>query len=192
MTKKLLGLTCAGFIMIFSFQNCQKVPLANDVAALPSVAQLNNSKIDLKDEKLNQVDFVITEKETVTRGSHTFDLMVNKTLQISLSSGVFQVVSDLGEGLVPYCLTESLRHELLSILKSSQICIAPDEPAGQVCAQVIKLPYAQILTDIDQYDLGSATDSCGSGAQDLCGSQADMLKGYVAALKTQYKSLSCP
>ena len=190
MSKKLLGgIVAVLVVVVFCFQNCQKNPTANGMTSISSSQA--QGKVNLQDENVSQIDFLIQENETVTRVSRTYQLVVNKTLKINLTSGVFQVVSDLGGAAAEYCLTNSLKDELVSLLKSSQICKSEAVSSGQVCAQVVKRPYAQVLTDINQYDLGGASDSCGSNSQDLCGSQASMLQGYLAALKSQYKNLIC-
>ena len=177
--------------IIFSFQNCQKAPHVDEISSMHlSSSHASSSKINLSSEQVQQIDVLIEEKETITRGGNTYDLMVNKMLEIDLKTGVFQVVSDLGGTPARYCLTESFKNELVSILKTSQICKS-ETVKDRICAQVIKPAYAQILTDVGQYDLGQSADSCGSESNDLCGDQAKMLKGFIATLKTQYKTLNC-
>lgn len=189
MKLKLVGGLVLGLVIMFSFQNCAQAPRADDISGQTSAFA---AKVDLQGEKLNQIDFLIQENESVSRAGRTYSLAVNKNLQVNLITGVMSVVSDLGGPATEFCLTEGLRNELISVLKASQICKKPEAPAGKLCTMVMKLPYAQIRTDVDQFDLGAANDGCGSGGVDLCGAQADMLKGYAAALKARYKSLSCP
>ena len=91
-----------------------------------------------------------------------------------------------------YCLSDELKSELESILKVATICKNENEkPIDQVCAQDLKKPYAKILTEKNQYELGSATDSCGTGAVDLCGDEPLLLKGFVSHLKSKLETLSC-
>ncbi len=187
-SKKLFAGIFSAFLIVFSFQNCSQAPRADEVTYS---AELTSMKVDLQSERMKQVDFLIQENESVTRAGRTYSIAVNKTLQVDLITGIFKIASDLGLDPNDYCLTDSLKQELLTILKGSQICKNPDIASDKVCTMVLKPSYAQILTDVDHYDLGSANNGCGAGSVDLCGSQPDMLKGFIAALKNQYKSLSC-
>lgn len=182
----------AALAIIFSFQNCQKAPHADEISSSGNTAAgSSSSKIDLASESIHQIDFIIVEKETVTRAGRTFDLMVNKTLEINLRTGAFDVVSDFGGVAVKKCLTEDLKNELTAILKTAKICkIAATVTADHVCTQSLKLPYAEILTDVGQYGLIDG-GVCGEVSNELCGEHKTLLKGFIASLKTQYKNLNC-
>ncbi len=187
---KIMGAIVASIAIVFTFQNCQKAPFADEIAS--QYRSNPAQKIDLKNEKISQLDVFIDESETITRSGRSFQLMVTKTLQIDLNSGVLQAVSDSGGAPVQYCLNENLKNELLGILKTSQICKTPSTPpAGTMCSMAIIPAYAQLLTDVSQYNLGYANDGCKTNMDDLCGDKSAMLKGFIAALKTNYKTLIC-
>ncbi|MBC7459018.1 MAG: hypothetical protein H7235_12105, partial [Bdellovibrionaceae bacterium] len=81
-----------GLVVLFSFQNCSKSKHDD----LTSDSTTSSSKISLSSERVKQIDIVISELETLNRAGSSYDLMVNKTLEIDLDSGIFQVASDLG------------------------------------------------------------------------------------------------
>lgn len=178
-----------GIVILFSFQNCQKSPYADEISTLVTVNASSN-QVDLSKESLDQVNFIVSEKEIVTKNNQNFEITVNKNIEIDLASGVVHILSDLGDSATA-CLTESLKLELVSILKSSQICQSEPGAPDQICTQVITPAYAQIKTSNDQFDLGFSSNGCGHNVLDLCGDQANLLHGYIQALKNQYKNLSC-
>lgn len=177
----------AGFV---AFQNCQQAPHPDDLSK--SAASVNSSKVDLQGQKVSEVSFNILENEIVARNSGSYEVAVNKTIKISLPSGQIVVSSDLDSQQNHYCLTETLTNEITQIIKMSQVCKNPDPPAGQLCAMVVRLPYAEITTEKETFSLGGASDGCGSNGFDLCEEQAAILKGFMATLKTNYKSYACP
>jgi len=177
----------AGFV---AFQNCQQAPHPEDLSN--SAAQSSANKTDLRGQKVSEVSFSILENETVTRNSGSYEVAVNKTIKISLPSGQIVVSSDLDSQQNHYCLTETLTNEITQIIKTSQVCKNPEPPAGQLCTMVVKLPYAEIITEKETFSLGGASDGCGSNGFDLCEEQAAVLKGFMATLKTNYKSFACP
>jgi len=181
-------------ILLFSFQNCQNSQPSDEIneKALNSVGVAANS-IDLNQEAMERVDFIIPASKVVSQANHTYQINYNKILKIDIKTGAILESSDLDATTATYCLSESLKNKLMSILNSSQICKAsPNLPAGTMCSQVMRPPYAQLLTNREQYDLGSATDSCGNNSVDLCGDQANLLKIYIENFKNQYKQLLCP
>lgn len=180
----------AGVIILFSFQNCQKSPYADEISSLSLAANSSNGQVDLSKEALLEVNVVISEKEIVTKNNQNFEILVGKNLSIDLSTGVIQITSDLGSSSTA-CLTESLKQELVSILKSAQICKSGEGSPNQMCTQAIVPAYAQIKTSQDQYDLGFSPNGCGNNVLDLCGEQASLFQGYIQALKNQYKNLNC-
>lgn len=183
----------AVFILLFSFQNCQNPPHPDEVSGQALNAVGISNSIELNQEALQSISFIINDFKIITKAGNTYQLNYNKTLQIDLKTGTILETSDIDNETVKYCLNESLKNELVSILKSSQVCKSqPNLPEGTVCSQVMKLPYAQLFTDKVQYDLGSATDGCGSSSIDLCGDQSNLLKAYIENLKKQYQQMICP
>lgn len=187
------SLIVAVFIILFSFQNCQKPPHPDEISGQALSSVRSTDKIDLSQLALNSVNFIVQDTQVVTKAGNSYQVNYNKTLQIDLKTGVITESSDLSAETFSYCLNTGLKNELISILKSSQVCKnQPKLPTGTVCTQVIKLPYAQLFTSGEQFDLGSSSDGCGSNSIDLCENQSDSLKGYIEALKKQYKQLACP
>lgn len=188
---KIVGVVVATLLAGFvAFQNCQQVPHPDDLSNAGD--QKSANKIDLKGHKISEISLLFLENETVSRNSGSYQVQVNKTLKISLPSGTIAVSSDLDNQVVNYCLTETLTNEVIEILKTSQICKNPDPAPGQVCTMALKLPYAEIFTEKETYSLGGASDGCGTNGMDLCGEQAAVLQGFVASVKTNYKSFACP
>lgn len=190
---KAIGVILATVVFGFvAFQNCQKSPHPNEINSGYDVDAKAGS-IDLRGEKISQVNFSFQEDETVSRSSGDYVVHVNKNLAVSLPSGNVEVTSDLDGASKTYCLTETLTNELIGILKSAQICKNEQKPAeGKVCAQMYKMPYASLITEKETYELGSASDGCGSNSADLCGEHAAILKGFYESVKANYKSFTCP
>lgn len=152
----------------------------------------DSSKIALADEKVNAVDFVVSENQIVSKNGRMISLIYNKTFEIDLATGKILVETDFEPGQKVYCLTDELKTEIESILKVATICKSDSyRPIDQVCSQVLKKPYAKILTEKNQFELGSATDGCGTGAVDLCGDEPLMLKGFVSHLNNKLATLVC-
>lgn len=184
-------------VVTAAFQNCKQMKPGDGVIATQVPDGASDTVIDLSDKKILQVNFLIQEKQTINRSSGTYDSIVNKTLEINLDNSRINIVSDneveTADAPLALCLTNSLKNELESILQSSKVCKqSTNKTENQICTQVMKLPYAQIMTDQSQIDLGAASDGCGSNSSDLCGEQATVLKGYISNLKNIYKTLTCP
>ncbi len=175
----------------FAFQNCQKSPHANDIAG-PTDSSAKNSVSKLSETKLSKIDFIFPETEQIEKAGQSYSLEVNKTLEIDLSNGRMVLKSDASQITETYCLTETLHQELLQILKSSEICKSAPAKEGQICTQVMKLPYAILHTEKETIELGSATDGCGSNSMDLCGEQAQHIQGFWAQVKPNIRSYKCP
>lgn len=190
--KILAGTLASALILLLSFQNCQKPPHPDEINQSALNLQGGSQKIDLNHEVVESVNLIYQDSKVVSKANNSYTVVYNKTLQVDLNTGIILESSDIETVTANYCLTEALKNELVSILKSSQVCKSGAQVSGQVCGQSMKLPYAQLITSRDQFDLGSASDTCGSNAIDLCDAQPDLLKGYIQNLKSQYKQLSCP
>ncbi len=190
---KIVSVILATFAVGFvAFQNCQKAPHPDDLSTAALGAQTTANKVDLQSQKIADISFNFQETETVPHNSSSYQLLVNKTLKVTLPSGTMVLSSDRDATTQNYCLTETLANELISILKSSQVCknqvsTAPD----QVCTQALKIPYAVLTTEKETYSLGGASDGCGQNSVDLCGDQVPVLKGFIASVTKNYKSFSC-
>lgn len=193
--KAVWGFSIAALVLLVSFQNCQKPPHPDEIGSNGVYAAGVISKVDLSHESVKSVEFMVEDLKAVTHTTgNTIHVKYNKILDVDLNSGRISVTNDLDPSVVEnYCLTDDLKSELVSILKGSEVCkkgaVQPQD--DRVCAQAIHNPYANLFTDREQFSLGYATDVCGSNSIDLCGDHADMLRGYIQALKAQYSSLSC-
>lgn len=189
----LVSILFSALVLLISFQNCQKPPYADEISGRAIKDVGSSEKIDLNQEAVNSINFLIQDSKVVTKAGNSYQIIYKKILQIDLKTGVILESSDLSAETVNYCLTDSLKNELVSILKSSQVCKSqPNLPAGTACTQVMKLPYAQVFTSKDQFDLGSASDGCGHNGIDLCNDLPIVLKGYIENIKNQYQQLACP
>lgn len=191
MKKETISIIASMLILLISFQNCQKPPYADEIIGL-NVNPPSANKVELGSMSITSVAFFVPESQNVTKAGNTYQINYNKTLAIELKSGKITETSDLNSATAEYCLDAALRDELVSILKSSQVCtLQPEIAAGIACTQVMKMPYAQLTTTNIQFDLGSASDGCGNNSVDLCDGQPAILKGFIEAVKKQYLKLIC-
>lgn len=190
--KWIIGVLAVLITGVLAFQNCQQAPHPNELAKTDQNVDGNAVKVDLQGEKISAIHFLFSENEKVFRSSGSYQVDVNKTMKVYLPSGEIDLISDLDSKTQRFCLTETLTNEVLHILKTSQVCKKPDPAPGQVCTMVVKLPYAEIIAEKETFSLGGASDGCGSNSFDLCGDQASLLQGFIASVKANYKSFSCP
>ncbi len=185
-----------GFVILFSFQNCQKSPASDELSSVVAVSggELNTSaKLNLSDRKINEVHFASRGTQTVTRSGKSFSIVMNVSYEVLMPSGQILLENEQTGVQQNLCLNDSLKEELNSILATASICINENKSVqGKLCAQVVVPAYAKIVTDKEIFELGASTDSCGSGAADLCGDSATLLKGFISHLKTQINNLTCP
>lgn len=184
----------AVLVLFISFQNCQKPPHPDELGSQNVYAAGVVSKVDLSHESVKSVEFIVTDlKSIVHTTGNTIQVKYQKFLDIDMVSGNITVTNDIDASVENYCLTNDLTAELNSILHSSEVCKrgAVASADTNVCAQVIHEAYANLFTDREQFSLGYASDACGSNAIDLCGEQADLLRGYIQNLKSEYSALSC-
>lgn len=193
MSQFVVSLVVATATILFSFQNCQKPPHPDEIntQALNTVSAAT-SMVDLGQESVVSLDIFIPDSKIVTKAGNSYQINYNLILKIDLVTGQMVETSDLDSQASTYCLSEQLRNELISILKSSQVCqTQPQLSDDVVCSQAIQSPYAQVFTSKSQYDLGTASDGCGHNLIDLCGDQSSMLKAYIENIKKNYKQLIC-
>lgn len=193
MSKYVLSILVGVFAMLFSFQNCQKSPQAEDALTQFLSSKPTDSEADLSQASVEALDVIIKDSKVVTQSGHNYQLIYDIVLKINLKTGLITELNEQSSGMFQYCLTSSLRDELVTLLKSSYVCrTQPEIPPSTLCAQVIQHEYARVYTSQDQYNLGSASDACGHNKIDLCGEQSDMLKGFIENLKANYKQMTCP
>ena len=178
----------AGVAIVFSFQNCKKNAESADAVYSSSV-----TKVDLSQENILKVNLYADDIQTVQKAGNSYQVKYRLALKIDLQSGVLTQTSDLSDQSSTFCLTPALKSQLQSILFLSQICrLHREHPPETICTMQYLMPYAEIITAHEQFDLGSASDGCASDSVDLCETQGDTLKQYVVLLKSSYARLSCP
>jgi hypothetical protein len=189
--KLVIGGLAVVLTLLLSFQNCQKPPHPDEINQVS--LNLNTAqKIDLNQEVVDSVNLIFQDSKVVSKAGHNYQVLYNKTLNVDLKTGVIVESSDIDSSTANYCLTQALKNELVSIIKASQVCrTGVDQNNQQVCGQAIQLPYAQLITSREQFNLGSASDTCGNNSIDLCEDQPNLLKGYILSLKNSYKQLTC-
>ncbi|MGZ3727067.1 MAG: hypothetical protein ACXWQQ_14815 [Pseudobdellovibrio sp.] len=197
--KFLIGVILGGLALVVSFQNCSQPPSGgqNEVSGSLSqnVSSSTSAKTSLNSENLNVVNFFIQDVQNVVKAGNVFSVKYNKILTIDLASNQVTESSDLDSNPKIFCITDALKNELLSILNASQVCETNPtiQDRNAVCSQVVKQPYAEVVTSHQPYSLGSASDSCGHNSVDLCSAdQVQLLKGYIVHLNSIYSSLTCP
>lgn len=192
---KIIGFSIAvGLITLLSFQNCQKAPYQDEINLAKNVTTSGGTslKVNLAEQRVSEVQFLSEENQPIVKGGRTYTVIVNTTTFVDLATGKLKVVSDVDGGAQNYCLTEDLKNELLNIVKTSSVCkVGNQVPAGSACTLALKLPYARIVTTNEQFDLGGASDGCGSNAVDLCEQQSNLLKGFAANLRAKLATLAC-
>lgn len=188
------GLTiCAsGLVLLLSFQNCQQPPHPDEISSSRSVEAIGFSKIDLNQEPMESLEITLADTKILTKNGNSFQVIYNKQLRIDLNTGAIAESNDLDATVNNYCLPSSMREELVSILRSSQVCKVERTPAaGQFCTQVVVPAYASLITGREQFDLGYAASPCSGLSVDLCDEQPQLLKSYIQAVKNQYQNYIC-
>lgn len=193
--KNLIAILSGLFVLLITFQNCQKALHPDEISgnvSQSSTALNSVSKVDLGQESVDTVQFLVPDTKVVSKAGNNYQVNYNKILDINLQSGVLTETSDLDSASVSYCLPDSVKEELLSIIKSSQVCQTPQqESSGEVCIQSVTQAYASVFTSNNQFDLGFSSSPCSGSRTDLCGEQSDVLKGFIASLKSQYHNYNC-
>ena len=193
MTLRKTLLIIAPIILIFGYQNCQKSNFENlpqSVNYVPADHQLKQV-IPLNQESVVSLQFKSDRVIEVYQAGQKYSVIKSFLYDFNLANGQISVIDQQSETNEKYCLTDLLKKQIDALIEKSSICKSGDQNvAGQVCAQVIKDGYANLITNRDQFKLGSATDSCGSNQIDLC-ENADQLKAWFESLKPQLETMRC-
>lgn len=190
-----------GFI---AFQNCQKNsnigPVKEKSVEVSAGSQTSSEslkyeyKLTLNQQKLISLHYRFQESEIIKRNTGSFEMLVEKSLNIDLNDGTIKLETSVtsSPSSLSYCLSAEELSEFKNILTASEICKASPINDGRMCAQVMRVPYATLVSDIEKYELGSATDSCGSNLVDLCDqTQSEQLQKKLNDLFAQYKTKVC-
>lgn len=168
----------------------------DELNAVSTSAQLlpSSSKVSLSSQNLQELEFFLSVPEKITRAGRTYDVMGTRAFKFVVESGrvsgVFQVSSEELNTISNHCLTKSQNAELQGILSSASLCKAQIDP-DKICTQALVPAYARIVTASADYDLGAATDGCGTNSVDLCGTERDLLRGFIQHVNSQLPTLLC-
>ena len=195
MNRNQIILIVVPFLLIFGYQNCQKSsfdPAATNLQnPSESVSSQDEQTISLANESLQELQFKVTKVVQVPHGSTTVSVVKSLLYSFDLSSGEFHVVDQSVQTDLKYCLSESLKSQISTLLSSSSICKGGSKVTdGTVCTQAVQVGYANIITNRDEFHLGSASDSCGSNAVDLCDGSTQ-LKAWFSSVQASLSSLNC-
>jgi hypothetical protein len=191
MKKAHLGLIVS-VIILFSYQNCQKIP--NEITAIENNSEVNPTQaIILAEENIQKITFLFKENTTVQQSAKTYTLVSQNSYEVNYKNGEIIKSSEANSTTTKYCLGQSDLSELKSILESASVCKVENSlPADTVCTMAYQFGYAQIITDRNIIDLGSGSDGCGRNKIDLCSvDSADLLKGWFQTVKNQLPNFIC-
>ena len=175
-------------VIVLSYQNCYQ-PKKSDV---PLTVQ--SVGIKLAEENIQKITFLNTENVTVEKNSKVFTLVSQITYSIDYNTGALIKKVATSPEQEEYCISETLFSELKNIINLSSVCKKELQPDSQrVCTEIYQPGYALVVTNRDEFDLGSSSDGCGSVQINLCASTSeDMLKGWFQAVRNQLPQLNCP
>lgn len=192
MNRSQIILIVVPFLLIFGYQNCQKSNF--NQAATPSsetVSAFDVQKIVLAQESLQHLKFQDSHVVQEAHGSTSISVIKNLVYDFDLASGEFHVQDQDAGSDEKYCLSESLKSDVNQLLAAASICKSgPNKIEDRVCAQVMTPAYAILITNRDEFQLGSASDACGSNAVDLCETSLQ-LKDWFQNTKVKLSSLAC-
>ena len=189
---KLLVLACAALIAsFFSFQyfsknNTNKSKLDNDYV----VTELG----DLSQKNLLSAVIVIEDLKTLKKADFSYQVKFNKTLNLNLQNGKVIERTDLDATENIFCLSAEALQSLNAVLIKSKVCkFEKKQVTDQICAQIIKPAYLDLLTSTENYQLGYAPDSCANVTIDLCDQKTQLeLLDLVKKLAHSYSEKKCP
>ena len=172
----------ASAIVVVSFQNCGKPQLQNESSIIqPSASETS---------QFNKFSTEGVKNMTMWDGDRT------RFLDLDLGTGVMVAVENYGDdqsGSTHYCLSESKKSEINSILQDSEICEPVEKSKSEkneVCTMIYTYPYAILSADGIEVRLGERTDGCQKPV-DLCGAKAQLLKEKVQNLLQNLNQYSC-
>lgn len=195
MNRNQIILIVVPFLLIFGYQNCQKSSFDPATTNLKnpseSVSTQNEQTIVLANESLQGLQFKASQVSQVVHGSSTVSVVKSLVYSFDLANGEFHVVDQSAQTDLKYCLSESLKSQVTALLSAASVCKGgPKVADGAVCTQAIQEGYANIITNRDEFQLGSASDGCGSNSVDLCDGSVQ-LKDWFANVQSSLGSLSC-
>ena len=194
MNRNQVLLVVVPFLLIFGYQNCQKSNFdlaSSSTNPSESISASDVRTISLANEKLERLQFKFSESlQNGPTSKYTNNIPVKH--DVDLMTGTVYVTHPGQDDLVAvkYCVNSESLKEINQLLYSDSICKSSIIRQGVVCAQVIQEGYAALLTNREEFELGSATDSCGSHKIDLC-KDSELVKAWIEKTKSQSANSPC-
>ncbi len=185
--------------LLFSYQNCQKAPYADEINPANSVNQnvqnpSSEQKIiaDIDEAKIQNLVFTERMPVQMNHSGKTFTLLDLVQFSIDWQSGVVQQLTSQNQLLGKYCLNKESLDVLKGLLSAGQVCEYRNAAvANQVCAQMVVPGYMKLFTTGGEVEVGSQSDSCGTSRTDFCDDRGASLKNWFVELKKNLASLGC-
>ena len=182
-------------VVLFGYQNCSQDyknswdgNYSNTNKATSGTTQTQQPAKSFADK----VSFFVQPNTTLskTADSISFPTEPNK-LVIDLFTGVMEEITYNNQFVNRYCLPSAILQNMNSLLEQKLICKKGSLATDQICAQVMKMPYAALIKGSDVLELGMATDSCGSNSVDLCEDGSDLLKSLNQKIQKEKSTYIC-
>jgi len=187
------------FCLVVGFQNCSRNQLSDtgNSDALSNPAEVTPvEKVDVSQTEMLEVPesaFLEAQLQAEIAQLKPTSTFASHHLEIDAKTGVVHVVDQNSEVLagVQYCLSSSDMSELRSILESAKICEDKAAVDNQLnCTMDYRFPYAKLHFVDSEVALGEALSGCHKGP-DLCGTEKDMLQGFLAHVQNNLSSMKC-
>ncbi len=191
--KSVIIISTIAIVALFSFQNCGKTnSFHSELAGRDINLSLGVEKTNVLDLNIGATQFYLSDSKVVTQAGHTYQLNFKKILEINLDSGYLVESTDIDSTSKQFCLPQNILTDLMTLLNSAQICREKlNLPADTVCALVYTEPYAKLLSDREDINLGVASDSCGNNKTDLCGQTKVQLLDLIKTINQNYSAYNC-
>lgn len=189
--KVFWGLAGLALVGLFAFQNCNRLP--SSVGQAPDGRQdALVSKIDMNMADVETIGFNVRQVQVMNSGGNDYSVVDNKHLSLNMETGVLTETSEMSSDVRTFCMPDAMKSELMAIMESSQVCKWGNVSGpGVMCGMAIREPYAEVRLVNEVMNLGSATDTCGNNAVDLCDSNGELLRAFRDKLAANYTTYIC-
>ena len=149
---------------------------------------------NLSEKNLLSAVIFFEDVQTLKKGQFSYQVKYQKNLNLNLQSGKVIEKNDLNNEQKVFCLSSESMQMLNSLLGQATICkFEKKQSTGQVCAQVVKPAYMDVLTSTENYQLGYASDSCAQSFIDLCDKDFQFkLHDLIKKISNSYAEKTCP
>lgn len=165
---KLAVLTVIAFVIsFFAFQHYNKSKSQKSAGYSDySVTEL----ADLSQKNLLSAIFYVDAIKILQKAKHSYQVKHQKILTLNLQSGKIIEKNDLDAEEKSFCLGVELLEVLNVLLLQAKVCKFDKKESSEavICMQVVKPAYLDIMSLIENYQLGFVLDGCGTSMVDLC------------------------